>query len=155
MDMGTHAVHRLISVLGPVEKVMATIGNAAGIYPDVDDHGIAWLRFANGTLGTVEASWVQTGGMSGFEITGSEGTIFEHPDKGMLATAPGEDTTVVVDGEARPTTVDRLVAAIRGELSSDELAADLLCAVNAVAVMDACYASAESGGWVDVMQVGG
>ena len=41
MDMGTHAVHRLISVLGPVEKVMVTIGNAAGIYPDVDDHGIA------------------------------------------------------------------------------------------------------------------
>tara|TARA_B100000959_G_scaffold249891_1_gene277947 strand:- start:211 stop:432 length:222 start_codon:yes stop_codon:yes gene_type:complete len=46
------------------------------------------LRFANGALGTVEASWVQTGGMSGFEITGSEGTIFEHPDKGMLVTAP-------------------------------------------------------------------
>lgn len=41
MDMGTHAVRRLISVLGPVEKVMVTIGNAAGIYPDVDDHGIA------------------------------------------------------------------------------------------------------------------
>ena len=155
MDMGTHAVHRLISVLGPVEKVMATIGNAAGIYPDVDDHGIAWLRFANGTLGTVEASWVQTGGMSGFEITGSEGTIFEHPEKGMLATAPGEDATAVVDGAARPVTVDRLVAAIRGEMSSEELAADLRCAVNAVAVMDACYASAKSGGWVDVMQVGG
>jgi predicted dehydrogenase len=52
-------------------------------------------------------------------------------------------------------TVDRLVAAIRGEMSSEELAADLRCAVNAVAVMDACYASAKSGGWVDVMQVGG
>ncbi|MEC8930923.1 MAG: hypothetical protein VYB08_05865 [Candidatus Latescibacterota bacterium] len=36
----------------------------------------------------MKASWVQTGGMSGFEITGSEGTIFEHPDKGMLVTAP-------------------------------------------------------------------
>ena len=31
---------------------------------------------------------MQTGGMSGFEITGSEGTIFEHSDKGMLVTAP-------------------------------------------------------------------
>ena len=31
---------------------------------------------------------MQTGGMSGFEITGSAGTIFEHPDKGMLVTAP-------------------------------------------------------------------
>jgi hypothetical protein len=41
MDMGTHAVHRLISALCSVKKVMVTIGNAAGIYPDVDDHGIA------------------------------------------------------------------------------------------------------------------
>ncbi|MEE3261794.1 MAG: hypothetical protein VX290_03040, partial [Candidatus Latescibacterota bacterium] len=37
----TWAPMRFISVLGPVEKVMVTIGNAAGIYPDVDDHGIA------------------------------------------------------------------------------------------------------------------
>ncbi len=152
MDMGTHAVHRMISVLGPVEKVMATIGNAAGIYPDVDDHGIAWLRFANGALGTIEASWVQTGGLSGFEVTGSDGTIFEHPDKGMLVTAPGQDAAPVADGEARPTTVDRLVAAIKGELSREELDADLACAVAAVAVMDACYASSKSGGWVEVMQ---
>lgn len=153
MDMGTHAVHRLISVLGPVKQVMATIGNAAGIYPDVDDNGSAWLRFANGALGTVEASWVQTGGMSGFEITGSEGTIYEHPDKGMLATAPGEDAVAVAEAPARPTQVDRLVAAIKGEISKEELDADLLCAVNAVAVMDACYESNRTGGWVSVASV--
>jgi predicted dehydrogenase len=150
MDMGTHAVHRLISVLGPVTAAMATIGNAAGIYPDVDDHGIAWLRFANGALGTVEASWVQTGGMGGFEIVGSEATLFEHPDKGMLVSAPGQEPAEVKPGEARPTTVDRLVAAIGGELSREELHADLLCAVDAVATMDACYASAKSGGWEQV-----
>ncbi|MEE3261793.1 MAG: Gfo/Idh/MocA family oxidoreductase [Candidatus Latescibacterota bacterium] len=111
------------------------------------------MRFANGALGTVEASWVQTGGMSGFEITGSEGTIFKHPDKGMLVTAPGQDAAEVAPGEARPTTVDRLVAAIRGELSREELAADLQCAVNAVAVMDACYASDKSGAWENVVGV--
>ena len=152
MDMGTHAVHRLISVLGPVEQAMAVIGNAAGIYPDVDDHGIAWLRFVSGALGTVEASWVQTGGMGGFEIVGSEGTIFEHPDRGMLVAAPGKEPETVADAKARPATVDRLVATIRGELSREELDADLLHAIDAVATMDACYASAESGSWVSVQQ---
>ncbi len=153
MDMGTHAVHRLISVLGPVAEAMAIIGNASGIYPDVDDHGVAWLRFVNGALGTVEGSWVQTGGMGGFEIVGSEGTIFEHPERGMLLGRSREEPVEVAAGEARPTTVDRLVATIRGELTREELNADLLCAIDAVAAMDACYASSESGGWVAVKQV--
>ncbi len=151
MDMGTHAVHRLCSTLGKVDSVMATIGNAAGIYPDVDDHGIAWLRFANGALGTVEASWVQTGGHGGgFEITGSEGTLFEHADKGYLLAVPGKDPVPVAAGLARPTQVDRLVAAIKGDLTSAELDADLICAVDAVAIMEACYESNRTGSWVQV-----
>ena len=150
MDMGTHAVHRLCSALGTVDRVMATIGNAAGIYPDVDDHGIAWLSFANGALGTVEASWVQTGGHGGgFEITGSEGTLFES-DKGYLVAAPGKDPQPVAEGTARPTQVDRLVAAIKGDLSREELDADLTCAVEAVAIMEACYESNRTGSWVQV-----
>jgi predicted dehydrogenase len=151
MDMGTHAVHRLCSVLGKVDSVMATIGNAAGIYPDVDDHGTAWLRFANGALGTVEASWVQTGGHGGgFEITGSEGTLFEHVDRGYLVAAPGEDAEPVAEGTERPTRVDRLVGAIEGKVTRQELDADLRCAVDAVAVMEACYKSSDTGAWVDV-----
>jgi predicted dehydrogenase len=143
MDMG--------SVLGKVDSVMATIGNAAGIYPDVDDHGIAWLRFANGALGTVEASWVQTGGHGGgFEITGSEGTLFEHADKGYLVAVPGQDPQPVTEGAARPTQVDRLVAAVKGDLSHEELDADLLCAIDAVATMEACYESNRTGRWVQV-----
>ena len=155
MDMGTHAVHRLGSVLGKVDSVMATIGNAAAIYPDVDDHGIAWLRYANGVLGTVEASWVQTGGHGGgFEITGSEGTLFEHPNKGYLVATPGEDPVSIAVGTARPTQVDRLVATINGEMTRQKLDADLQCAVDAVAVMEACYESNRSGHWVDVRSAG-
>ena len=58
-----------------MEQVLATIENVSGIYPRVDDTGTALLRFTNGVLATVEASWVQTGGLSGLEITGSEGTL--------------------------------------------------------------------------------
>ncbi|MEE3337398.1 MAG: hypothetical protein VX255_13495, partial [Candidatus Latescibacterota bacterium] len=70
---------------------------------------------------------------------------------GHAGDRPGQDAAEV--GGARPTTVDRLVAAIRGELSREELAADLQCAVNAVAVMDACYASDKSGAWENVVDV--
>jgi len=151
MDMGTHAVHRLRSTVGPVTAAQATIGNAAGIYPDVDDNGIALLRFANGALGVIEASWVQTGGCGGgFEITGSEGTLFEHADQGYLVAAPGQDPVPVPEGEARPVQVDRLVAAITGQLDRDEIDADLQCAVDSVAIMEACYTSARTGAWVDV-----
>ena len=155
MDMGTHAVHLLRSTLGPVTAAQATIGNASGIYPDVDDNGIALLRFANGALGVVEASWVQTGGLGGgFEITGSGGTLFEDPAKGYLIASPGEDPKPVADGKARPTQVDRLVAAITGAIGKDELDADLLCAVDAVAIMEACYESNRTGAWVDVPTAG-
>ena len=151
MDMGTHAVHRLRSVLGPVDRALATIGNVAGIYPDVDDNGIALLRFANGALGTVEASWVQTGGHGGgFEITGSDGTVYETGDGTYLCATPGKDPQTVPVGVARPTQVDRLVAAIAGTLSREEIDADLQCAVDAVAIIEACYESSRSESWVEV-----
>jgi hypothetical protein len=43
--------------------------------------------------------------------------------------------------------MDRLVAAIKGELTPVELAADLVATRAAVRVMSAAYASAASGRW--------
>ncbi len=153
MDMGTHAVHALRTLLGPVERVWATIRNVSGIYPDVDDCGIALLEFTSGVLGTVEASWVQTGGMRGLEITGSQATLFQHTTLGHVCAAPREEPKPVEPGEAKPTQVARLVAAVEGSLSAQELAEDLAAAADAVAIMEACYESSETGGWVEVPRV--
>jgi len=153
MDMGTHAVHLLRTLLGPVAQVFATISNVSGIYPEVDDNGLALLRFKSGCLATVEASWVQTGGLSGLEITGSEATLFQHPQHGFVTAAPRKDPVPVPEGPARPTRVDRLVAAIEGKLDREEVAQDLRCAVDAVAVVEACYRSSKAGAWVDVPQI--
>lgn len=154
MDMGAHAVHLLRSFIGKVDSVTATIGNASGIYSAVDDHGIALFRFANGVLGTVEASWVQTGGIGGLEVTGSEGTLFNHPQSGYVVAAPGKETQPVEEAPARPTRVERLLAAVRGEISRDELNDDLQCSADAVAIIEACYASSRSGSWLDVETLG-
>jgi len=154
MDMGAHAVHLLRTFLGPVQSVSATINNVSGIYDAVDDNGTALFRFTSGALGTVEASWVQTGGLGGLEVTGSEGTLFNHPQHGYVIAAPGKDPEPVAEGEARPTRVERLMAAVRGEIAAEELQADLQCAADAVAIVEACYASSEKGAWVDVVPLG-
>ena len=150
MDMGTHAVHLLRSALGPVERVCASITNKSGIYSAVDDNGVALLQFRSGCLATVEASWIQTGGLSGLEVVGSKATLFNHPQDGYITVAPGQDAHPLADGTAKPTRVDRLVAAIQGDLSAAELKADLLCAADSVAIIEACYQSNQTGAWTTV-----
>jgi len=153
MDMGTHAVHLMRTVLGPVDKVFATISNKSGIYTEVDDNGVSIFQFANGCVATIEGSWVQTGGLSGIEVVGSEATLFQHPEHGLVTAAPRQDPVPVAPGQEKPTRVDRLIAAIEGSISKEELDADLACAADAVAIMEACYHSSQSGGWVDVSAV--
>ncbi|MEE2658012.1 MAG: Gfo/Idh/MocA family oxidoreductase [Candidatus Latescibacterota bacterium] len=147
LDMGTHAVHLLRTLLGPMERVWAHIDNVSGIYPDVDDRGVAVIACASGALATVEAAWVQTGGPGGLEVTGSEGTICEDGSGGYTIHAPGENPVAVAPRQSRPTGIDRLRASIKGDLSADEIDDDLTCAVDAVAITEASYRSSESGTW--------
>lgn len=152
MDMGTHAVHLVRTLFGPVTEAWAEIGNHAGIYPTCDDFGIAHLRFASGVLGTVEAAWTQTGGIGGLEITGSKGALW-HDGHGYVCGAPGKEAAPLAAAAAKPTRVDRLVAAIRGKIPAAELQADLAATIDAVAIMEACYVSAKTGRWVPVAAV--
>jgi len=150
MDVGSHAVHLLRRLFGPVEAVWATIGNQAGTYPEVDDFGIAHLRFATGVLGTVEAAWTQTGGLDGLEIVGSHEALWKTPEgyvRGRPGVAPQALETTGVGG---PTRIDRLVAVIRGEIPAAELADDLAATMDCVSIVEACYASAKSGRWENV-----
>lgn len=150
MDMGTHAVHLLRSLFGPVKRVWATIGNRCGAYPKCDDLGIAHLEFANGILGTVEAGWIHQGGPGGLEIQGSGGAIWDVPGKGYHQGKPGSEPQPVAADEARPATVDRLVAVIQGRIPAAELTADLAACQDAVLIMEAAYRSAKRGGWEKV-----
>jgi predicted dehydrogenase len=156
MDMGTHAIHLARTLFGPVSEAFAIIGNHSSQYPTCDDYGIAQLKFTNGILGTIEAAWTQTGGIGGLEIVGSEKSLWNTP-AGYVVGAPGkaaEPLAAVLPGgmpTGRPSRMDRLVAAIRGELSAEELRADLDAAIDAVSIMEACYASARAGGWERVV----
>jgi predicted dehydrogenase len=149
MDMGTHAVHLLRTLFGPVTEVWAEIRNEAGIYPAVDDFGVAHLRFASGILGTVEAAWTQTGGIGGLEIVGAAKSLWNNGDAYVVG-APKESPQPLTPLAEKPTRVDRLVAVIRGQIAAPELESDLAAILDSVAVMEAAYASARRGKWVKV-----
>ena len=98
---------------------------------------------------SLEAGWTQTGGIHGLEVVGREGTIYNTTD-GYRFVAPGKTPEPIAPGEAQLTRVDRLVAIVRGEVPAAELAADLPCILDTVAITSACYESADTGVWTAV-----
>ena len=149
LDMGTHAVHLLRHIGGPVAEVWCTTANLSGVYPKVDDYGVIEMRFASGVIGRVEAGWVFTGAPGGLEVIGSKRCVFE--SDGMKVRGPNEPAAPVPDADARPDRIRRLIALVKGELSAEEVAADLAACLDAVRIMAAAYASAASGGtWTKV-----
>ncbi len=150
MDVGSHAVHLARTLFGPVTDVWAEIGNHSGIYPTCDDFGIAHLRFASGALGTLEASWTETGGENALEIVGAEKSLWKAGKAYVTGFHGRGEPQPLVPAEERPAQIDRLVAMIRGELTDAERKSDFAACVDAVAIMEACYASAKSGRWTKV-----
>jgi predicted dehydrogenase len=146
MDMGTHALHLVRTLFGPVSEVWAEIGNHSGQYPAVDDFGVAQLRFGSGVLGTVEAAWTQTGGLDGLEVVGSEKTLW-NTAQGYVITGAKEPIAPLAD---EPTRIDRLVAIIQGKIDAATLRADLDATLDTVAIMAAAYDAAKKGSWVKV-----
>jgi predicted dehydrogenase len=149
LDEGTHCVHLLRMLFGPVTRVWAATRNLSGQYPSADDFGVMHLQFHSGVFGTVEGSWVQTAGRKGLEITGSEGALYR-ADDGYVSQKRGQKPVPVIPSNGRPHYVDRLVATIRGEIGADEHRRDLTAALDAVIIMDAGVRSAKSGNWVEV-----
>lgn len=148
LDMGTHAVHLLRHLGGPVTDVWATHANFSGNYAKVDDYGLIVMKFASGVLGRVEAGWVFTGGHGGLEVIGSKKSIWN--SDGLKIGAPKEPVEAVPPADTRPDRIERLLAMVRGEVAADELATDLEACRDAVKIMAAAYESSTTGTWVAV-----
>jgi len=148
LDMGTHAVHLLRHLGGPVDSVWAMHANFSGNYPKVDDYGLIILKFASGVVGRVEAGWVFTGGHGGLEVIGSERSVWSAD--GLKMGGPGKPAEPVPNGESRPDRIRRLLAMVRGEVATDELSEDLEACRDAVRIMAAAYESARTGSWTPV-----
>jgi UDP-N-acetyl-2-amino-2-deoxyglucuronate dehydrogenase len=75
MNQGIHSVDLLQWYMGPVETVQAFIANRKHKDIQVEDTVVASLRFANGALGSIEASTaLWPGSLKQIEILGTEGS---------------------------------------------------------------------------------
>ena len=85
-DIGSHALATAEHLLGPVRAVMGDRVTVIAERPDgqggmrkveVDDVGRAFLRFASGASGAIEANWLATGRkmQHEFEVHGSKGAL--------------------------------------------------------------------------------
>ena len=145
LDMGTHAVHLLRHLGGPVTEVWCMTGNFSGAYPTVDDYGVIMMKFASGAIGRAEAGWVFTGGHSGLEVIGSKQSIWNAD--GLKMGGPGIPAAPVASDETRPDRIPRLIAVVKGELPVAELEEDVAAAYDAVKIMAAAYESSKTGRW--------
>jgi predicted dehydrogenase len=85
MDLGSHIVSLARHLVGPIAEIAAatatvhkTRPSASGPRPvEVDDHSHFLVRFANGALGTISASWVTPGRKMqlDFELIGTRGSL--------------------------------------------------------------------------------
>ncbi len=85
-DIGSHALATAEYLLGPIVRVLGDCVTVIDERPgrdgrrriEVDDIGRAFLRFANGASGSIEANWVALGRkmQHDFEVYGSKGALF-------------------------------------------------------------------------------
>jgi myo-inositol 2-dehydrogenase/D-chiro-inositol 1-dehydrogenase len=154
MDMGTHAVHLLRTLFGPVTEVWASAANHAGVYPAVDDYAVAHLKFASGVFGTVEAAWTQTGGAGGLEVVGSEKTLWNNGAQ-YVVSAPKQQPTPIIPLADQPTRVDRLVGIVQKTVPDSEVQSDFAAAIDSVAIIESAYKSSLKGKWTKVPSIRG
>jgi predicted dehydrogenase len=87
-DLGSHVVATARYLLGPITAVLGEVATVIGARPhgqggeatravEVEDVARAFVRFACGATGTIEASWIATGRkmQHDFEVYGSEGAL--------------------------------------------------------------------------------
>ncbi len=85
-DLGSHCLATAEFLMGPISKVLGDAVTAIETRPDgrggtkaveVDDVSRAFLRFASGASGSIEANWMATGRkmQHDFEVHGSKGAL--------------------------------------------------------------------------------
>ena len=101
-DLGAHSLDIVLWVLGgvcgPATEYTAVIGSATHRYGDIDEWGVGLIRFENGAVAEIEASWVDPKLRSAIEVHGTRGQIIVRDGKvyyysEMVEGASGEEWT--------------------------------------------------------------
>jgi predicted dehydrogenase len=144
-DLATHSLDLMMWMFGPVTSVTATLAAGTARYEGCEEFGEAILRFENGTIGTLAASWDDVADPIRFQICGTKGHATLGEDL-LIAGADGkfEKAEGLQDAPAGfPAFLDFLEGKEVELVTPHE-------AAQRDAVMDAIYRAAESRTWVDV-----
>jgi 1,5-anhydro-D-fructose reductase (1,5-anhydro-D-mannitol-forming) len=91
-DMGTHMFDLLIGLFGMPTAISAMTATLDRDW-DVEDSAAAWLRLANGALGTFNIHWNSKTWRHLFEVTGTEARVLWEPfDAGPVVKTVGRET---------------------------------------------------------------
>jgi UDP-N-acetyl-2-amino-2-deoxyglucuronate dehydrogenase len=158
MNQGVHTVDLLLWLMGAVTRVSARTATALHEI-EVEDTVVATFEFANGAIGTLEATTaVYPGYPRRLELTGSEGTIILEHDRIVAADlrSTAIDLTPPISQSSNPSATSPVVADVTGH---KELLKDFLRAIEtngtplcdgaegrrSVALVQAIYESARTG----------
>lgn len=144
IDLAIHDFDYLRWIWGDIERVFARKRQN-----DSEAHGFATLRFVNGAVGYVEASWAQEPSRGGLtmdlELAGDDGLIeFTSPENAPFAMYSGETSTVkspvAADGYRRE--LDHFLECVETDMTPDVPVED---AVDSLRISLAARQSAASG----------
>lgn len=114
VDLGSHALATAEFLCGPIAQLMGDSVNVIGERPSetgprkvaVDDVSRAFLRFASGATGSIEACWIAHGRkmQHDFEIIGEKGSLAFHGQhlNELLHAPAGEPYRTIEAGPAAP-----------------------------------------------------
>lgn len=113
-NLGTHSLHLLVSLLGPIESVTALAHTALEvwkfsdgevIHPETEDTAQIMLRFASGVTGQISVGW-SSPALTGWrmELNGDKGTLISEHD-GTFPSGPEVRLHGAQNG-ARPAELD-------------------------------------------------
>jgi predicted dehydrogenase len=146
IDLGCHPMYLTRIFLGAMpDTVAATFGRVTG--RAVEDNAVALLGYANGSLGVVEAGFVNRHSPFTIEVHGTEGSLLYGTPEAKLLIGSGPRraenawTELPIPANAPPT-FDQWVAHIEsGTTATDNIA----LAVELTTLMDAANRSAATG----------
>ncbi len=144
-DLGTHALDLLMLLFGDVTTVTGVLSPGTKRYPGCEELGEALLRFENGAIGTLTASWDDVADPIRLQVCGTKG----HATLGakLLVSGPEGNFEEVEVGPAVSAGFGAFLDHIEGKM------AELVSPREAAKrdrVMDSIYKAAEKQTWVAV-----
>lgn len=173
MNQGIHTIDLLLHLMGPVERLTASIATRTHKRIEVEDTAVAILEFKNGARGVIQAStscWSQDGHPAEIHICGDQGSVFMTDDrfrvwdfkvpfsedndiraKYLLRGAEGgmgANDPMAMNYAGHKSNFENVIAALEGK---ESLLVTGQESMNAVKVINLMYRSAENEGeWLSV-----